>query len=69
MRSIKSIGMTQLTQVRNYRTWALYEDGYIHTSGLTKEEAEEMHERYNRILGEKSEYIIQDMGETDIADY
>ena len=29
--------------------WALLEDGYVHTGGLSKAEADEMLERYSRI--------------------
>lgn len=35
--------------MKNHR-WALMENGYIHTSGLTKKQAEEMLERHSRIF-------------------
>ena len=41
------------------RNWTLYEQGYVHTSGLTKAEAEEMLERYNRIFPDLEFYIMQ----------
>lgn len=32
------------------RNWQLLENGYMHTDGLTKEEADEMLERHSRIF-------------------
>ena len=39
-------------------SYHLLENGYIHTSWLTKEEAEEMLERHNRFFGDRNEYSI-----------
>jgi hypothetical protein len=40
--------------------WTLYENGYKHTGDLTKEQAEEMLERYTRIFPDLEFYIIED---------
>lgn len=41
------------------KTWALFEQGYIHTDGLSKKDADEMLERYTRIFPELEFYIQQ----------
>ncbi len=40
--------------------WQLFENGYLHTSGLKKEDADEMLERHQRIFPELEFYIMQD---------
>ncbi len=39
--------------------YALFENGYIHTRDLTKSEADEMLERYNRIFPQYEYYIME----------
>jgi len=39
-------------------TWALFENGYIHTDGLTEADANEMLERYTRIFPQHEYYIL-----------
>ena len=47
--------------MKNYRKWALLENGYIHTDGLSRVEAEEMLARYNRFF-EHIEYSVVYLG-------
>lgn len=38
--------------------WALMENGYVHTDGLQKEQADEMLERYTRIFPQHEYCLI-----------
>ena len=40
--------------------YTLYEDGYVHTTGLTLSDANEMVERYQRIFNEQVWWIQYD---------